>query len=67
MFFNILGYMDNKGLLLLLDTFLESVKCPNRPGLRDVNIWTENGADLENGEYLYLQIISEINFLDKLS
>ena len=52
MFFNILGYMDNKGLLLLLDTFLESVKCPNRPGLRDVNIWTENGADLENGEYL---------------
>ena len=54
--------MDNKGLLLLLDTFLESVKCPNRPGLRDVNIWTENGADLENGEYLYLQIISEINF-----
>ena len=62
MFFNILGYMDNKGLLLLLDTFLESVKCPNRPGLRDVNIWTENGADLENGEYLYLQIISETNF-----
>ena len=48
--------MDNKGLLLLLDTFLESVKCPNRPGLRDVNIWTEKGADLENGKYLSIFI-----------
>ena len=37
----------------ILGTFLESVKCPNRPGLSDVNIWTENGADLENGKFLF--------------
>ena len=31
-------------------SFLESVKCPNRPGLTNVNIWTESGADLKNGK-----------------
>ena len=33
-------------------SFLESVKCPYRPGLKDVNIWTENGADLKKGNFM---------------
>ena len=35
-----------------IGSFLESVKCPYRPGLKDVNIWTENGADLKNGNFM---------------
>ena len=35
-----------------IGSFLESVKCPYRPGLKDVNIWTENGADLKRGNFM---------------
>ena len=41
-------------LTLFPGSFLESVKCPNRPGLKDVNIWTENGADFDRGNFLQL-------------